>query len=375
MEWIGSVEIHVLSSAWVEHRHHHDDAYENVVLHVVWEDNKPVSWRDGSRLPTLELKNRVDNRLLQQYRRLAHSPEPIPCAAGFDRIATVTRRSMLDKILIERLESKASAVSKMLTRNRNDWEETCYQLVTKNFGFKVNTDPFHQLALSLPHKFILKHADKLQQVEALIFGQAGFLEESDGDQYYRQLQREYRLLGRKYYILARGLNKAQWRFLRLRPANFPTLRLAQLASLVFYRKNLFSGMITIDSVKGYREFFGTGQSEYWLHHYQFGSDWKERVSTMGSDGIQNIVINTVVTLLVAYGKSKNERVYIDRAVRILQTMAPEKNKITGLWKDLGMTPQNAFDSQAMVELYTHFCLKHRCLECNIGASLVKPRTS
>jgi hypothetical protein len=133
-------------------------------------------------------------------------------------------------------------------------------------------------------------------------------------------------------------------------------------------------MMAIDSAKKYREFFRTGQSEYWLHHYQFGSDWKDRVSTMGSDSIQNIVINTVVTLLVAYGKSKNERVYIDRAVRILQTMGPEKNKITGLWKDLGMTPQNAFDSQAMVELYTHFCLNHRCLECNIGASLVNPRT-
>jgi len=373
MEWVGSVEIHIHASGWIEHRHNVDPAYENVILHVVWKDDKPVKRDNGSRLPTLELRNRVDSELLLHFRRLMHSPEIVPCSSKLNTVSPLVKFSMLDKVLVERLAAKAKEIQETFQRNNNDWEETCFQLLARNFGFKVNSDPFKQLAQSLPFKFLLKHADKLLQVEALLFGQAGFLEDENDEAYYQLLQREYKLLGQKYQLFAHRLNKVQWRFLRLRPANFPTLRIAQLASLVYYRKNLFSSILAIDSVKGLTAFFSVRQSDYWLHHFQFFKAWKEAVNTLGRASIQNIIINTVAPILVAYGKSKNEQVYIDRAVSILQNLHAESNHITKQWETLGMDAGNAFDSQAMVELYNNYCLRRRCLSCKIGTALVNPR--
>jgi len=372
MEWVGSVEIHIHAAGWIEHKHNADAAYENVVLHVVWNDNKPVKRDDGSWLPTLELKNRVDEQLLLHYKKLIHSPDVIPCSSKLHEVSQLTKLSMLDKVLAERLESKATVVLKMLQRNNNDWEETCYQILAKNFGFKINSDPFLQLSQSLPYKFLLKHADKLLQVEALLFGQAGFLEEEDQEEYYHLLKREYSLLSQKYQLGGKKLNKVQWRFLRLRPANFPTIRIAQLASLVYTRKSFFSTFLEIASSKGLHEFFSVRQSDYWMHHYQFFNELKEEINPLGGTSIDNIIINTVTPVLVAYGKSKDDQVYVDRAVCILQNIHAESNKITNQWKTLGMSVKTAFDSQAMVELYNNFCLKRRCLDCNIGASLVNP---
>lgn len=372
MEWVGSVEIHIHAAGWIEHRHNTDAAYENVVLHVVWNDNKPVRRQDGSWLPTLELKHRIDEQLLLHYKKLMHSPEVIPCSSKFSEVSQLTKLSMLDKVLAERLESKAMVVLKMLQRNSNDWEETCYQMLTKNFGFKVNNDPFQQLSLSLPYKFLLKHADKLLQVEALLFGQAGFLEDENEEAYYRLLKREYKILSQKYQLSIKRLNKVQWRFLRLRPANFPTIRIAQLASLVYNRRNFFSSVLEIDSSKGLNEFFSVRQSDYWMHHYHFFKELKKEIDTLGGASIDNIIINTVAPVLAAYGKSKDDQVYVDRAVCILQNIHAESNGITNQWKTLGMSVKTAFDSQAIVELYNNFCLKRRCLDCNIGASLVNP---
>jgi hypothetical protein len=174
IEWIGSVEIHIYSSGWIDHKHNTDALYDNVVLHVVWSEDKPVSRTDGTVLPTLELKNRVSEHVLLHFRRLVYSPEAIPCAAKLFEVKPIIVTSMLDKVLVDRLEIKAYNVLRMLERNGNDWEETCYQMLTKNFGFKVNSEPFHQLSLALPYKILLKHADKLSQVEALLFGQADF---------------------------------------------------------------------------------------------------------------------------------------------------------------------------------------------------------
>ncbi len=372
MEWVGSVEIHIQASGWIEHKHNTDAAYENVILHVVWRDDKPVKRDDGSRLPTLELKNRVDEQLLLHYRKLMHSPEVIPCSSALGTVSQLVRNSMLDKVFAERLAFKADEVYKMLQRNNSDWEETCYQLLTRNFGFKINNAPFQQLAQSLPYKLLLKHADKLLQVEALLFGQAGFLENENDEAYYQLLQREYRLLGQKYQLFSRSLSKVQWRFLRLRPANFPTIRIAQLASLVYCRKHLFSSILEIDSVNGFFAFFSTGQSNYWLHHFRFFNTWKDTVGTMGKASIGNIIINTVAPILAAYGKSKNEEVYIDRAVSILQNLQAESNNITKQWRASGMSVSTAFDSQAVVELYNNYCLKRRCLNCRIGTALVNP---
>ncbi|MEO5980663.1 MAG: DUF2851 family protein [Chryseolinea sp.] len=372
IEWVGNVEIHIFASGWLEHKHNGDPAYENVVLHVVWQSDKKVNRSDGSDMSTLTLNGRVAERLLIEYGKLAQNPEQIPCAMQFDGVREITRISMMERTLTERIEAKAAGIQKMLIRNNRDWEETGYQTILRNFGFKVNSEPFEQLAHALPYKILMKHADKQIQIEALLFGQAGFLEDNHGDEYYKTLQREYGLLGRKYQLTTRKVSKVQWRFLRLRPANFPTIRIAQFAALIYQRRNIFSTILSLNSGAALQKFFAIRQSDYWIHHYQFIKQIKEEVATLGEASTANIIINSVVPLLVAYGKSRDEEEYLVRAISILQHMRAETNMITRNWKSLGLASQNAFDSQALVQLYNHYCLKRRCLDCAIGASIVNP---
>lgn len=372
LEWVGSVEIHIHSSSWQAHNHNVDEAYENVVLHVVWSDDKPVKRIDGSVIPTIELKNRVDDVLHLAYKKLVNSPEEIPCASSFEKVSAITKFSMLDRAMSERLETKAEKVNQLLIRNNIDWEETVYQVLATNFGFHVNADPFLQLAQNLPYKIIKKHGDKLIQIEALLFGQSGLLEDTKNDEYAIILKREYDLLSRKYGLSSGRLNKAQWKFLRLRPANFPTIRLAQFANLLFIHRNLFSDMMEASADTNWKTFFHLQQSEYWHHHYQFQKKTAEKVPAFGQMSMDNVLINSLVPILVAYGKSKDDQLLVDRAIAILQQVKSESNKINRLWTSLGLRSKNAFDSQAMIELHNNFCLKRRCLECMIGASLIKP---
>lgn len=372
MEWAGSVEIHINSSGWMEHRHQDDLAYENVILHVVWEENEKIIRKDGTCLPTLELKNRVAPSFLLQYKRIIHSRSKIPCANAIGSVPDIIKRSMFDRTLISRMETKGDHILIALQKSNGDWEETCYQMLCKNFGFKVNTEPFLQLAQSLPYRILMKHGDKLLQMEALVFGQAGFLNESINDDYYLLLKREHALLQRKYGLEDRKMNKAQWRFLRLRPANFPTIRLAQLVSLLHHQKNLFSKIVTLGSLNDLMPIFSIKPSGYWLHHYQFFKRQKKEIPSLGKMSVENIVINSIVPMLVAYGKAKDDQLYVDRAIQLLQQIHPEENNIIRSWTALGITSKTAFDSQALIELYNSFCLRRRCLDCHIGFSLLQP---
>lgn len=375
IQWAGSVEIHIFSSGWREHKHQHDPAYENVVLHVVWEENEKIFRKDGTVLPTLELKTRVPSSFLLQYKRIVHSRSRIPCANAIHAVPDIIRISMIDKTLMARLETKAKLVLESLQKNNGDWEETCYQMLCRNFGFKVNTDPFLQLAQSLPYKLLMKHGDRLDQMEALIFGQAGFLKETIQDAYYLLLKREYTLLRKKYTLGSRQMNKAQWRFLRLRPANFPTIRLAQLTSVLHHHKNLFSRIISTTSWKELSPVFCVRPSDYWLHHYQFFKQQEKEVPSLGKTSAENILINSIVPMLLAYGKAKDDQRYIDRALQLLQETAPEENNILRSWAALNIKSENAFDSQGLIELYNSFCSRRRCLDCNIGFVLLQPNLS
>ena len=245
IDWVGTVEIHPKSSGWMEHWHDLDPAYENVVLHVVWQNDQPIYRSDKTLLPTLELKDRVDESLIIQYKKLVNTSFSIPCKKSFPQVDEVVKRSMLDRTLMQRLEAKAAQVLEILNHHHGDWQQTAFILLARNFGFKVNSDPFMQLAQSLSYKTLLKHTDKPLQIEALIFGQAGFLDIAVGDEYYQLLRREYNVLSQKYSLSTRKLKRAQWRFLRLRPANFPTVRLAQFAALVAQEKNVFSKIFEI----------------------------------------------------------------------------------------------------------------------------------
>jgi len=371
IELIGNVEIHIKSSDWFAHHHEKDAAYNNVILHVVWENDIPVK-QNGTSIPTLELKSKVDQSLLQQYKKLINSPTSIACEKSFPEVDDLVKLTMLDKALMQRLEKKANQVNELLKFNHNDWDETTYQLFARNFGFKVNADPFSQLSKALPYKVVQKQSSVLQ-VEALLFGQAGMLETKTKDEYISLLFREYHLLAQKYALYEQRLSASQWRFLRLRPANFPTLRIAQFAAMLFHTKNIFSQLISVGSYVGMQKIIEQNQSGYWQTHYRFGRKAKGRVAAFGEASVENVVINTVAPLLVAYGKYKDEQAFVDLAVELLQQLPAEQNKITKEWNDLGLKIKNAFDSQGSIELRNEFCEKRQCLNCNIGVALLKPK--
>jgi Protein of unknown function (DUF2851) len=276
---------------------------------------------------------------------------------------------------MKRLEDKAKRVNVLLAQNQGDWEETAYQLLAANFGFKVNKEPFLQLAKSLPCKIIQKHRDQPHQVEALLFGQAGFLVAKTKDEYITKLYTEYEFLSKKYSLQSSQMNPAQWKFLRLRPSNFPTLRIAQFAALLHKRKSIFSNLIELESYKDIKQYFEISPSQYWQTHYRFGKKAKALVYDFGADSTNMVIINSVVPLLVAYGKAKDDWNLVDRAVNILQNIPAEKNRILTLWKDLGYTSNTAFDSQGLIELYQNFCQRRQCLNCAIGSAILKPDAS
>jgi hypothetical protein len=373
MAWAGTIEIHVKASEWNAHKHQSDRAYDNVVLHVVWQNDKPVYRSDGSALPTMELKSRVDESLLLSYRKLVESGLSIPCAKSIAQVPDIVKLSMLERSVLHRLEKKAKVVIDLLSANKGDWEETTYQVIAANFGFKVNSEPFSLLAKSTPYKIILKQASQLLQVEALLFGQAGLLEKDIKDEHVLTLKREYKVLASKYRLEALKLKASQWRFLRLRPANFPTLRIAQFASLLVHQPNLFSKIKETGNPVDLQNLFPTHTGTYWQTHYRFGMPAKGAVPDLGSASRENIIINSIAPLLVAYGREHNEQVYIDRALETLQALPVEKNRILKAWTNLGWKVSNGFDSQGLIELYNSFCATRQCLNCAIGSALIKPR--
>jgi len=373
IEWVGNIEIHIKASDWFVHQHSSDLAYENVVLHVVWENDRPVIRRDGTVIPTIELRGRVDTQLIAKYKKLINSSSAIPCAKSFASIDQLTKLSMLDKALLQRLEAKAEVVNELLVENQHDWLETTYQLLAKNFGFKINSDAFLQLAKSLPFKLLQKHSSNLTQIEALLFGQAGMLEAKTKDEYLSSLHREYEFLSQKYSIRESRLEPSQWKFLRLRPANFPTLRMAQLASIIHTQRNLFSLILEADSFEKLLQLFSCATSPYWQAHYHFANKSKGAIPNLGQSSRENLIINTIVPLLVAYGKAKDDTRFLDRAMEILQHIPSENNKIIRVWSELGVAVKSAFDSQALIEQYNNFCQKRQCLNCVVGVSIIKPQ--
>jgi Protein of unknown function (DUF2851) len=372
IDWIGSVEIHTISSEWYNHHHDTDRAYDNVILHLVWQQDKEVFRKDETILPTLELKGRVDESLIKTYRQLVGSSFSIPCQRSLAGVSDIIKLSMVEKALMERLERKALDVKALLAQNGNNWEETFYQLLARNFGFKINSDPFFQLAKLLPLKIIQKHSDKQEQIEALLFGQAGFLEASKGDSYYLKLRREHQLLVQKYSLLQNKMSRAQWRFLRLRPANFPSLRLAQLGAVLHSRQSLFSTILGVEDIRSLRNIFTVSPSPYWQDHYQFSKRSKSKVHELGETSIENVIINTVSPVWVAYGRIMDEQKWVDLALSILEQLPAEQNNIIRAWNDAGIVTQSSFDSQGLIELYNNFCQQKNCLNCNIGASLMCP---
>lgn len=368
-EWNGHVEIHVLSSGWNAHKHQEDNAYQNVVLHVVWENDKDINRPDGTPLPVLELKQIVNPKLLENYKGLVQNNSPIPCSSQLSSVASITRWSAVEQALVQRLEKKSGKVLQWLKEANDDWEETAFQLLAQNFGMKINAEPFYLAAKTIPIKTIRKHLNNLSQMEALLFGQAGMLL-SAGDDYVRTLKKEYEFLKHKY-SLEQKVNVVQWKFLRLRPASFPTIRMAQLAALLQSVKSLWSSLMEINNFKEAEKLFAIETSPYWKEHYRFGKKSARPIPAFGKDIRNNILINTLTPLWAAYGKAKDEPEWMEKALTLLQHIPSEKNRITRLYETLDWKSKTAFDSQGLIELHNEMCMQRKCLDCAVGISLLK----
>lgn len=380
LDWHGDVEIHLRSSDWQRHRHQEDPAYNSVVLHVVWEDDSEAQRgearrADGTAIPTLVLKERVDERLLTGYEQLLLSHFSIACAPQFGEAKDISKISMLDNALLQRLRRKSADLMVWVEEARGDWETVSWWLLARNFGFKKNNAAFLRLAQALPLKVIAKHRHDAAQLEALLFGMAGLLDgiEEPEDQYLQKLQQEWQFLGHKYELAARQLRRQEWQFLRMRPANFPPVRLAQLAAILREQHHLFSLFSREASAIVIMRLLRTSQSPYWQQHYDIGKKSRTAITPLGKASAENLLINTAAPLLAAYGIYTDDESWIERAVQLLQQLPPESNRITDEWKALDLKPQHAYDSQAMIELYNEFCRPRKCLECVVGLDLLKRR--
>ncbi len=367
--WAGNVEIHVQSSEWIRHQHQEDMAYDNVILHVVLEEDRPIFRKNGKRIPCLELKKIIPPQLSKNYLRLLNNEQWIPCQHQFSKVSEITKNIWLDRLLVERLEQKIEIIHQSLDNNKYDWEASFYQMLARSFGMKVNMEPFELLAKSVPLSVLGKHKNFLLQLEALLFGQAGMLSNDFEDHYPQKLKREYLFLQKKYSL--EPILSESWKLLRMRPANFPTIRLAQLAHLLFQSTHLFSKILAAKNVVELEHMFDVNVSSYWYTHYVFDKISPKRKKKLGKRTVHLLIINTIVPFLFAYGKRKAEDKYIDKALQLLEELPPEQNSQINQWKALGYLPQSAYQSQALLQLKKTYCAKHRCMECSIGNAIMQ----
>lgn len=360
----GSIEMHLKSSDWFLHHHEKDAAYKNVILHVLWEKNE-----EELNLPTLELKSIVDLGLIHKYQNLLASNEKVLCASQLKNVSSIVQLNMLDATLVERYERKTKEVLDLHVSNDN-WSETIYQVLMRYMGFKVNNAAFLQLSNAIPLKVLLKHRDHLMQLEALLLGQSGMLEVVD--EYSTVLKREYDFLSHKYGLKEKQMNNSQWKFLRLRPSNFPTIRLAQIAMVIHHFGDFTSKFLATDSVKGIQVLFHFGVSDYWRLHYKIGALWNKKIKgELGETSRDQLFTNVVVPLKMAELSYKGEFENKDEVLNLLNCIKPEVNKKVKRLAEMGFSNQNAGDSQSLMQLYDGYCSVKRCLQCKIGVSILK----
>ncbi len=367
--WAGNVEIHLRSSDWFAHKHHKDKAYENVILHVVGQNDQTLYGKDGKELPTLIISEQIHPAMYERYLDFMTNRNWVACEKLLKRVDRFVINNWLDRMMIERLEQKASEIQSQLHFNNNNWEKTFYEFTARSFGFKVNALPFDLLAKSLPLACLGKHKNNLIQIEAMLFGQAGMLDNNFKDNYPNQLKKEYLFLKKKYRFTP--LDSHIWRFMRLRPSNFPTIRIAQFSNLVFKSSHLFSKILDADSLKEIVTLFNLTVSDYWQDHYLFDKPSARRSKNFGITAIQLIIINTVIPFLFVYGKTRSEQAIVDKSLRFLDQLPGESNTIIKKWESLGMGVRTAFNTQALIELKTNYCNHKKCLECAIGNDLLK----
>ena len=365
--WIGNIEIHERSSDWFKHGHHADAGYNSVILHIASEIDMEISRSNGERIPQIQLI--CPEAVRTNYKELLETDSYPPCYRIIPSLPPFTAHSWMTALQMERFEQKATLLNERLKRCQGNWEDAFFITLARNFGFGLNGDAFETWAHQLPFRAVDKHRNDLFQIEAIFFGQAGILEDSDGDGYYLRLKKEYTYLQHKFGLIP--MDASLWRFLRLRPANFPHIRIAQLACLYHRAYGLLSRIMETETLQGVRDILKGGTSEYWLTHYTFGGSSPSRPKTLSNTSLDLLIINTVVTFLYAYGLHKGNRVLCARAGSFLEELKAENNYITRMWEQCGMKTSNAADSQALIQLKKEYCDKKKCLYCRIGYEYLK----
>jgi hypothetical protein len=366
--WIGNVEIHLKSSDWYLHHHEKDEKYDAVILHVVWEHDSAIFMKNNKPLPTLVLKNLVDKNLIHNYQQLcSHQSRWIPCESQINWVDDFTLKNWLERLFFERLERKSNFINGLLEKNHADFEAVLFCLLAKNFGLKLNGDAFLALAESIDFSIIRKEQSAEKSFTALLFGQAGFLEAVSEEEYYRELKREYEYLQHKYHLTP--ISKNQFQFFRIRPTNFPTIRMAQLVSLYHQHKNLFSKLISINKIDDFYTLFSVEVNEFWKTHYSFDSPSKRSLKKLSKSFIDLLIINTIIPLKFVYQMHRNQ-IDENELIHLIKQLKPERNSIISRFNNLHIESESAFDTQALLELKNNYCASKRCLECAIGSKIL-----
>jgi hypothetical protein len=361
--WAGNVEIHLKSSDWNRHGHQNDPAYNNVILHVVTEHDTEIQNASGITIPTWKMP--IEDRYLDNYRKLMQTSQKIPCSHSIKSISNIEKSTWIERMAIEKMESKVFQISQLLNLFQNDWDEVFYILMARNFGFSVNSDAFEQLARQTPWKIVLKNRDKLETLEALFLGQAGFLSDIEmQDDYIQKLVQEYYFLKKKYEL--KPLSSHLWKFLRLRPSNFPTIRLMQFAKLLHQNNISLSKITEEENFVDIPDLLSVTPSSYWENHFKPGVEAPKSEKKLGKSSANLIVINTLIPILFAYGKLRGKDDLCNKVLDCFQKLPAEGNSIISDWKKIDILAENAMQSQALIYLYKNYCQYKKCLHCSIG---------
>ncbi|MEM7549982.1 MAG: DUF2851 family protein [Bacteroidota bacterium] len=363
LKWHGHVEIHINEKDWYNHKHHEDGAYKNVILHVIWNSQEIETG-----IATLELQDHVSLSLLNRYENFISPSNEILCSSQIGSIDPIVIAGMQGKTLAQRLERKSNDIINLLKERKGDWEQTTFEILGRSFGFKINSDAFSTLCERIPYKIVRKIGQNIFQLEALFFGMSGLLEITEKEDAYKEKLRSEFLYLQKKYDLKVAIGAVEWKFLRLRPHNFPTVRLAQFSALLSFNDNLFSSLLNYNSSSNLLEIQA---SDYWHSHFKFGKKSESASGKLGIESQRNLKINTLAPLIFSYGLYYDNESYKEEAVMLLESITSEHNVIIKKWKKLGVKPKSASESQSLIELYNEFCLRKKCLSCTIGSGIIR----
>ena len=367
-KWAGNVEIHLKSSDWYVHHHERDEAYENVILHVVWEHDTEIFRKNNTEIPVLELKKYVDAETISNYQSLTSPKSWIFCEKQLAAIPQFVLKNWQERLFFERLERKSNPIFELLQQTNHDWEAVLFCLLAKNFGLNTNGEIFLKIAQSIPFSIIRKESFEVENLEALLLGTAGLLDLEKEDNYFKDLKFRYFYLLHKYQLEKTIVEPVQ--FFKHRPDNFPTIRLSQLANLYHIHQNLFSKISIATSIENIYKTFNVSASNYWQNHYQFDKESPKKKKPLSKSFIDLVIINTIIPLQFAYAKSQGKEIS-EGLIQLLDEVAPEKNSIMDKFRSFGIKSKSAFDSQSLLQLKNEYCNNSRCLECAVGMELLK----